>query len=45
MRRQACAQQRAAPFVLMPVVISLTLSLHFYIYLLAPELQECWEAK
>ena len=43
MCRQACAQQRAAPFVLMPVVISL--SLYFYIYLLAPELQECWEAK
>ena len=43
MRRQACAQQRAAPFVLMPVVISL--SLHFYESLLAPELQECWEAK
>ena len=34
MRRQACAQQRAAPFVLMPVVISLP-SLFISIYI-------CW---
>ena len=32
MRRQACAQQRAAPFVLMPVVTSLSLSSFLYIF-------------
>ena len=31
MRRQACAQQRAAPFVLMPVVTSLSLFISIYI--------------
>ena len=31
MRRQACAQQRAAPFVLMPVVTSLCLFISIYI--------------
>ena len=37
MRRQACAQQRAAPFVLMPVVTSLSLSLSLFI-----SIYICW---